>query len=322
MAAGSRGRLLSSRQIGTKMKPASQAVIRIFLLVLGLGLAAALSACQSTTPPAAANDPTGAVTQPVGDAPVSSQPQATADPKDPAAIQVAWQASAHANTFVLNDANENTACARCHSPANWQPTMDDLPESCYSCKFEVQEPDPVVEQAKWENIQCNICHKVDKKKVDPKPVWLEIPQIDEYVDVASNSELCLKCHSDVDVPGHAAVQVAGAHAQMNCTDCHDAHSTTASCATAGCHTALESASATIPGHDERHKNVSCVACHDGAKMEIGPGAGEIWTTFLPASTSTEKAAFSSHNLVKDAPCERCHFSGNSWGLKESVTASQ
>ncbi len=275
-----------------------------------------LSACQSASTPAAGP------TQP-GDAPVSSRPEANQDPKDPAIIQTAWQGSAHADTFVMGANNENTPCARCHSPANWTPTMDELPQSCYSCKFEVPPPDPVVEQSKWESIQCKICHKVEKKKVDTKIVWLEIPQIDQYAEVASNTELCLKCHVEAEVPGHAAIQVAGAHAQMACTDCHDAHSTTASCSTSGCHTAIDNASAAVPGHDENHKTVSCIACHDASKMEVGPVEGGAWTTFLPASAGgADKTAFASHNIQKAAACERCHFAGNSWGLKESVTTGE
>ena len=145
---------------------------------------------------------------------------------------------------------------------------------------------------------------------------MEIAQIEQYAAVASTTELCLKCHVPAEVPGHGGIIVAGAHAEMACSDCHDAHDMTASCGEAGCHEALEVAGAVIPGHDAEHASVSCSACHDASGLEVGPDAAGSWVTFLPASAeeTAEKTAFTSHNTVREAPCERCHFAENPWGL--------
>jgi hypothetical protein len=236
---------------------------------------------------------------------------------DPDAIRVAWQENPHADTYVLTEQGTNSACARCHSPVNWIPSMEDMPESCYSCKFTIEPPPPLIEEQNWEHIQCNVCHKVKKDEVAPEYAWLEIPPIEEYAQVSSSSELCLKCHSGAQLPGHPAVEVAGAHADMLCTDCHDAHTAAASCGPAGCHTALDEQPGPIPGHDSDHQAVSCAACHDAGNLIVQPDEEGYWVTFLPGEQEAA-IAFTSHNTVLEAPCERCHFRGNPWGLKETL----
>jgi len=242
----------------------------------------------------------------------------TATP-DPAAIKVAWQSSPHANSYVQDSSGQNNTCARCHAPINWMPAMDDLPESCFACKFELEVPPPTISEVDWTDIPCNICHKVDKKdNIQPEYAWLEIAPLEEYAEVASSSELCLKCHAPVDIPGHGTINLGGAHAGYECTQCHSAHDTLASCDPAGCHAEPTSP---IAGHDADHEAVSCVACHDGSGMEVGPNEENgIWTTFTSGSTnvSADKFAFTSHNIVLEASCDRCHFVNNPWRLSDSV----
>lgn len=239
---------------------------------------------------------------------------------DPAIIQVEWQSSPHAKTFVLDAAGQNNTCARCHAPINWMPTLDDLPESCFTCKFELEQPPPTIAEADWTDIPCNICHKVDKKgNVQPEFAWLEIAPLDEYAAVASATELCLKCHAPIDIPGHGSVNLAGAHTGYECTKCHSAHSTSATCDPPGCHV---EATSPVPGHDADHQNVSCVACHDGSGMEVGPNEEDgMWTTFITGATANgaDKFAFTSHNVVLEAKCDRCHFANNPWDLSANVS---
>lgn len=308
----------------------------VFLLCLVFLLTLGLSACQTASeiPPPIVDSQAVQATQPeeAGQSEVSGQDDVTAPPAvptppaadaepDPAAIQGAWESSPHADTYILDAEGQNNTCARCHAPINWLPAMEDLPESCFACKFELEPPPPTIAEGEWVHIPCKVCHKVDKKgNVEPEIAWLEIAPLDEYISVASPSELCLKCHAAADISGHATVDVGGAHPGYECNQCHSAHDTKASCDTPGCHVEPTDP---IPGHDSDHQAVSCVACHDGSGMEVGPDEEtSIWTTFItkPTEGGTERFAFTSHNVVLDAKCDRCHFVGNSWGLTESVAA--
>ena len=223
-------------------------------------------------------------------------------PPSPDLIQAEWQSSPHADTFVLAENGTNSTCARCHAPVNWVPTMDDMPESCASCKFEVQPPPPVIARADWDNVQCNVCHQVKRDTVDPQVVWLEIAAIEQYAAVATINELCLKCHAVGDLAGHLRLDLAGVHQDSACTVCHDAHTTAASCGTSDCHPAAAPAA----GHDEAHQSVGCLACHDASGLQVGPDAAGLWTTL----------EYASHSLQTVVDCQRCHSPGNSWGLVE------
>lgn len=307
--------------------------IWIIVIILALGLAACSSAPADPTGQGEPSSPAPAEAQPENpseeavpaqetgaqetNAPEAAQPEAAAPEEEtPEQIQAKWQTGPHAQTYVLDSAGINSACARCHAPVNWIPSMDDMPESCYACKFEVKPAPPLIAENEWTHVECKICHEVKKKEVQAEVSWLEIAQIEQYAAVASTTELCLKCHVPAEVPGHVGITVAGAHAEMACSDCHDAHDMTASCGEAGCHETLEVAGAVIAGHDADHASVSCSACHDASGLEVGPDAAGSWVSFLPAAEdeTAEKTAFTSHNTVRAAPCERCHFAENPWGL--------
>ena len=254
-----------------------------------------------------------------------AQEPETSDPEAVSGdIQAAWESSAHANTYVLNDFGGNMKCARCHAPVNWIPSIDDVPQACLACKFELKEPPPLVPEGEWEHIPCRYCHEEDRRgNISPEIAWLEIAQIGEYSDVATPTELCLKCHNEIDLPGHALAELGGAHADYECTECHDAHDTVASCTAAGCHDDVIDPVSPIPGHDDDHQMVSCVACHDAGGLEVGPvEESGLWMTFFTVLSPEGEASvvpFTSHNTVLEAPCERCHYAGNPWGLSDSVS---
>jgi len=303
---------------------------KILLVITIVLLVGVFSACQSD-----GESPTNDVTPPSQDEQAPSSEETVDDNKDssssssepePVDIPAAWEASPHANTFVITDDGHNMTCARCHAPINWIPSIDDIPDSCLSCKFEIDDPPPKVSEEDWEHIPCKYCHEVDKKgNVDPEVTWLEIPQIGSYSSVDSNTELCLKCHNEAELPDHGVANLGGAHADYECTDCHDAHSTQASCTGSGCHEDVMDAAKQIPGHDADHEIVACVACHDADGMEVGlDEESGLWTTFavvLSPDGSEYTVPFTSHNIVLDAPCERCHYSGNPWGLSETVSSA-
>lgn len=251
---------------------------------------------------------------------------------DPLAVsQQQWETSVHANTFVIDDQGNNNSCAQCHAPINWMPTIDDIPESCLVCKFELEEPPPFISENDWMHVPCLVCHEEDKKgTIQPEYTWLEIPALEEYASVETPTELCLKCHETSKAPEHGTVVVGGDHADMQCTECHQPHSSTVSCDSADCHPDVFSSTDSVVGHDEEHLDVSCVACHDSAGWEVGPDEElGYWITYSPwmveikvgeADTivNTGIVPFTSHEIVLEVNCERCHFPENSWGLEESV----
>lgn len=235
---------------------------------------------------------------------------------DPALIKAQWNASPHAQTYVLDSDGTNSTCARCHAPLNYVPSMDDMPASCASCKFDVEPPPPTLSETDWENIPCNICHQVKKDVVDPEYAWLSFPPIDEYVDVESTTELCLNCHFQVEIPGHDTPDLANAHSDFTCTQCHDAHSTTAiSCASEDCHADIINLSVAIPGHDETHSAVPCWICHEAEGLAAGLDENENWVTLLNVASTP----YVSHNIIKETLCERCHFLNNPWNLSADVS---
>lgn len=253
--------------------------------------------------------------------------QPVSDPSDPEVIMSQWSASAHANSFVNDLDGKNNSCARCHAPIEWKPTIADLPESCFSCKFELSEPPAYIAESEWQSIPCKVCHQVDKKgNVEPEISWLEVAALDEYATVENSTELCLKCHAPVNVREHAAIEVGGAHQGYLCSDCHSAHDLTTSCSESDCHASLQDTeNANIPGHDENHSSIACEACHDGSGLNVGPDeATEVWITFadwtveLEDSSESGYVPFTSHHIVLEADCERCHFSENPWDLPVDI----
>lgn len=228
-----------------------------------------------------------------------------------------WETSPHAQTYVLDELGMNSTCARCHAPVEYIPSMDDMPESCASCKFEVDPPPPLIAEEAWGNIPCKVCHQIKRGDVDPSYAWLAIPPIDEYEDIATTTDLCIKCHTNVDIAKHTNIDVAGAHLGYTCTQCHNAHSTTASCLTGSCHSDVLTRITTIPGHDDNHIAVTCGACHDATGLVVGPNEEGNWITFQPASSIPT----ASHNIAKESLCERCHFLNNPWNLSADVSKS-
>lgn len=242
-------------------------------------------------------------------------------------VQQAWAKSKHASTFVTADDGANNICARCHSPENWMPTDPaDMPETCATCKFTVKTPKPVA-QADWKSIPCATCHRVENGALTDKVAYNNsaITQFetgtDPYVAVASNRELCEKCHRDHGGFPYNVDLGQSKHSGFDCTKCHDPHTVTASCTAAGCHPDALKPATPIAGHDQAHAAVTCSACHDASGLKVGPTNGKLnWVTYRPTAPGgkTGQTPFVSHNLQRKVDCARCHFAKNPWGIAETV----
>ncbi|NIM93250.1 MAG: hypothetical protein GTO18_06020 [Anaerolineales bacterium] len=295
----------------------------ISIILIGFNLAACQSEVGTGAPTSVPGATENQTDHDTPTAPSEDQPTQPPVPDDTDTIETKWSSSGHSNTFVVTDEGKNSTCARCHSPENWIPTVEDMPESCSACKFEIDPPPPYTSETDWANIECNVCHKVKRKEVQPEYVWLEIAPIEEYADVATTTELCDKCHLAGDIQNHNSVIVEGDHPGYHCTDCHDAHDNTASCSASGCHENIFETAVGIVGHDDNHAAISCVACHDAEGYAIAYIEDlNIWTTVISQETGGTEGVrvITSHNIVKAAHCDRCHYPGNPWELSDSVIA--
>lgn len=323
--------------------------IPFLLLTILVTLAFILIGCQSSPEPKLPDDSSTAVQQDTagengGDssadaARVSADDDSSGESEaaglDPLELaQQEWEKSSHANTFVVTDQGKNNSCAQCHAPTNWMPSMEDIPESCSTCKFELEPPPPYIPEEEWEDIPCLVCHEENKKGViQSEYSWLEVPALEEYTAVETPAELCLKCHGENNLPDHGRVQLNDAHADMQCTECHQAHSTEVSCSSADCHPANgDPADPPPPGHDEAHQDVSCVACHDSSGWEVAYDEDrEQWITYYSWESTIENGEeemvvdtgltpFTSHTVSLEVNCERCHFPDNPWDLEVEVSS--
>ncbi len=246
-----------------------------------------------------------------------------------ATIETAWANSPHANTYNL-EKGPNTYCARCHSPENWDSTAKiDSPPNCLSCKFpnesqvRIASSNSLVSQEDWKNIGCEICHNVQDGVVSAQTAWLDI-ETGYHEATSQPDQLCTKCHMDTATLKHGIDLGNQVHKGFSCINCHEPHSTTASCVSSGCHADLKNVSVdkTSPVyHSNIHAMVNCVACHDASGMDIlNPEGGTNWTTYRTVQSVQGPVSeiYSSHNLQRTVNCQKCHFSGNPYGLPDSA----
>lgn len=314
----------------SKKRTGRNPLVDLFVLTTVSGLALILLAACSPGPAIAVPTSAPASTEQAPSTVTGPAATPTEVGIDLAPIEAAWMGSPHGNTYNLGK-GPNTFCARCHSPENWDPAAKpDQPPNCVSCKFpfdtevRVAASNPLVPQPDWKDIGCVVCHATDDGSVKPDIAWFNT--VTGYHEtVTSTTELCEKCHTDTETIRHRRDLGQAAHADFTCTDCHDPHTTAASCGAAGCHETVGSESPPIPGHDADHASVTCVACHDASGLDVGPVEGEsVWITFrtteLLGRANTE--AYQSHALQRSVICERCHFADNPWGLTVPLPTSE
>lgn len=227
-----------------------------------------------------------------------------------AAYQV-WSASKHASTYD-NGMGGNTTCARCKSPTNWDPTnlAFDASLDCASCKRIPGAERPlltggvIVPEEEWNNIGCNICHQpAGDSFYTSIAYWNQATQ--GYDSVESIHELCEKCHEgqhgfEVIEEQEASI----AHHGWECTTCHGAHGSPASCL--DCHD--DPKILAEPQH-VMHPSVNCTACHDAGRLslwiETDP-ASKHFGQYITRRFAHTLTSWPSHDLSREVNCIKCH----------------
>lgn len=214
-----------------------------------------------------------------------------------------WEAGPHALTDVHSEPGYESGCDLCHAPLEG---------------LEVESPDLTLPSPNGgappdDGVGCAICHLQAPGEEGGEIARLSGVQLGEHEFVASTSELCAHCHLAPDMEGHLPIVVAGVHAGIFCTDCHDPHTGRATCTGSGCHQPFRRECEPIPTHDKPHAAVSCSGCHasDVAEVDWDPDR-EAWHSFYLVENDGEQVLtpHSSHNLNLGVPCERCHTPGD------------
>jgi hypothetical protein len=265
-----------------------------------------------------------------------------------------WEAGPHSADYDLGK-GPNTMCTRCHSPQNWIPgSKAAKAPNCVTCKFPTDKELRIapsfaeggmdlVTEDQWVGIPCAQCHVVDENGIaNPELAWLA-PISLTYEEINIPNELCEKCHTnaagakvssaglsanhEVILGGSAHLNYAGEWPQADrpkyCTDCHNAHTgETKQCV--DCHTDTADTHTRVSAMMDK---VTCMACHDASKSQVGFAVeGGPFTTILtspgrgggPATVS----AVVSHSVVYMVSCNRCHYENNPWGLTVLTAAGQ
>jgi len=242
-----------------------------------------------------------------------TEPLLTATPQDPATVEAVWLSGPHAETYVIAEDMTNISCAQCHSPLNWNPSSGEVTVSWTDGQTGMVHPSPLIGEVDWQNIGCVVCHRGEKDQIQGEIAWFDPISMDEYADVESSTALCQKCHRAGEIDGHHSISLEGSHSELLCTDCHDPHNTSATCSSAGCHEPFAAECESIKTHDKPHSQVTCSACHDGEEPQIEWNEElQAWDTFRSGSIGIpmEHEPYTSHNIVRDVDCDRCHAPGD------------
>ncbi|MCX6064692.1 MAG: hypothetical protein NT121_02915 [Chloroflexi bacterium] len=279
----------------------------------------------------------------------------TLTPEKLSAPLMLWKGSPHANTYNLSK-GVNTYCAKCHSPFNWDPKARiGTAPNCVSCKLRAEkEPriskqNPLVLLSDWKSINCKVCHETDGNEISPTVAWWN-QELGKYEFLSDSTALCNKCHIDTKKMSHRIELKDSAHSGFECLDCHDPHSTAASCSNSGCHdnvrapgklsistpvvdhgqvgatdcdgpschvSATQVALSNSTIHGVVHSSVACIACHVSGGGQVGrsevDGAWGIYQTVeMDGNLLTYPS--NSHGITRQVDCTRCHFDGNPWKL--------
>jgi hypothetical protein len=228
-------------------------------------------------------------------------------------IELRWEAGVHAQTYVVDEKGTNSSCAQCHAPIEWQPLSSELPPSWVQAGLKGLSVPAAIAEATWPGVACEVCHPQPRDQITGEIGWLSIPSKSMYEEMDTSTRLCQTCHLPDPGGDHTALVFEGVHSELTCTDCHDAHNGSASCGTTTCHQPFAEECEVIETHDKPHREVTCSGCHDGLGFPIGWNEERgKWDTFNGGDPLIEgqAKAFSSHALVLEVDCDRCHAPGD------------
>ncbi len=281
-------------------------------------------------------------------------------------IQALWRRGPHSKVLLRPDEVNNT-CAHCHSPGEWDPSL--VAEKISDCAASVIETsqktggsamintslksnEPTVDLTGWHAVDCKICHRPLENGEYSSEVSYWNQETGKYEEVVNNDELCKKCHRKSEGIDNSVDLGSGMHANLGCTDCHEPHRATASCANSACHTKVAEdlkiidKLAVLPGHETgsphscgeagchgtatqiaqdkslphigiEHGNVTCSSCHDATGKEVAPIGDSLgWNTWQQVTWDGKegKRPYFSHNVQRTVNCTRCHYQDNPWHL--------
>ncbi len=282
-------------------------------LILGTVLFFALGAWSLRALPAS---PQGAPAAQSTPAPAPTPHIATA--AELAHARAQWRHSAHADTFDQG-MGANTTCARCKSPLNWDPAAAAATEAqalnCGACKRTPGAPRPeltggtAVAASDWKQIGCAICHKPAGDSFETTIAFWDQSK-EQYVPMATASELCAQCHEGQHGFEVIKEQAASpAHRGWSCVRCHGPHGDQiVKCI--DCHDPKMGKG--VAEH-ARHVQVNCTACHDAGQLSIWhdtDAASKHYGEVVPVRFAHALRSWTSHDVALGVRCERCHHPAN------------
>jgi hypothetical protein len=198
------------------------------------------------------------------------------------------------------------------------------------------------------SIGCESCHETKGGSIQAAIAWWNKAD-GTHEPVTDSTALCSKCHADTEIKRQVIDLTNSVHSSFKCLDCHNPHSTAASCTNSGCHAGIRKPSDMPPAtpgsghpsnsafcgganchpaateaalsnptiHGARHAMVACIACHDSSASQVGPsGATGLWlplrTVEINGTPTTQP--YKPHSIQAKVDCTRCHFEANPWKL--------
>ncbi len=249
--------------------------------------------------------------QPAEEVAITPTPTPTLPPEQKEAWEE-WEGSQHADTYQPQAGADNTYCARCHSPLNWDHAA-------------TLENNVTVPEEEWHHVSCEQCHYTDGRIADAGVTWYNsYTEVYEYID--TYDELCTKCHVDEEPYFHYGRDMGDEiHQGMVCTDCHDAHDPYASCG--DCHLDVLEAGA-LPGaqHVGLSDRSQCLECHtngmDTHSMEVqrqGEKDCLVCHDYFANLTEDDLAPVHHSSVHSQVDCTACHdATGLEIGLVEGI----
>ncbi|HKJ27008.1 MAG TPA: multiheme c-type cytochrome [Anaerolineales bacterium] len=235
-------------------------------------------------------------------------------------IYMQWEGSQHADTYDLGK-GPNTYCAKCHSPMNWDhsATIDPAP-NCVSCKFpfedepRIAEGNPLVEEEHWNNIGCEVCHRMNGRVADSEFAWYD-KSTGYYEVMQTSTELCEKCHQNSEeFLMHKREMGEEVHVGFTCTECHDPHDPYVTCGSSSCHSDIaQLRTLSTENHIGITDKSQCLACHpagmDTHSMEL-QRTGEkdclVCHDYFANLGEDDLAPVYHSGVHVDVACEICH----------------